>query len=101
MSKKKTTETDATPVQATAQAPAAPAALAAGATADVSRQLVSAKHCEDGSSAGASAEQVTAITASLLTSPRYASCVKDPKEQDRVIGIAISIANKINQAVQQ
>ena len=98
MSKKKTTETDASPVQATAQAPAAPAA---GATADVSRQLVSAKHCEDGSSAGASAEQVTAITASLLTSPRYASCVKDPKEQDRVIGIAISIANKINQAVQQ
>lgn len=88
MSKKKTTETDASPVQATAQAPAAPAA---GATADVSRQ----------SSAGASAEQVTAITASLLTSPRYASCVKDPREQDRVIGIAISIANKINQAVQQ
>lgn len=85
MSKKKTTETDASPVQSTAQAPAAPAA---GATADVSRQLVSA-------------EQVTAITASLLTSPRYASCVKDPKEQDRVIGIAISIANKINQAVQQ
>lgn len=79
MSKKKTTETDATPVQATPQAPAAPAAPAAGATA----------------------EQVTAITASLLTSPRYASCVKDPKEQDRVIGIAISIANKINQAVQQ
>lgn len=85
MSKKKTTESDASTVQATAQAPAA---HAAGATADVSRQLVSA-------------EQVTAITASLLTSPRYASCVKDPKEQDRVIGIAISIANKINQAVQQ
>lgn len=74
MSKKKTTETDATPVQATAQAPAAPAA-------------------------GATAGQVTAITASLLTSPRYASCVKDPREQDRVIGIAISIANKINQVV--
>lgn len=76
MSKKKTTESDASTVQATPQAPAAPAA-------------------------GATAGQVTAITASLLTSPRYASCVKDPREQDRVIGIAISIANKINQAVQQ
>ena len=74
MSKKKTTESDASPVQATPQAPAAPAA-------------------------GATAGQVTAITASLLTSPRYASCVKDPREQDRVIGIAISIANKINQVV--
>lgn len=46
----------------------------------------------------ATAEQVTAIAAALLTSPRYASAVKDPAEQDRLISISITIAAKINAA---
>lgn len=83
MSKKKTTEpaTDtptSTMLGGAVESPAeAPAAAAAGVTAD----------------------QVTMLAASLLTSQRYAPAVKDEKEQDRVVGIAVSIAKKINAAV--
>lgn len=80
MSKKKNTETEADSTETAVTAP--PAAVA------------DAVHA-----AGATALQVTTLTAALLTSPRYASCVKDPREQDRVVGIALAIANKINQAV--
>lgn len=48
----------------------------------------------------ATAQQVTTLVASLLTSPRYASSVKDEAEQERVVGIALGIAEKINRSVQ-